>query len=570
MYYAFIPPPPNTEMVSGLYYGFIPPPPPYPPPVTRPPTVELALCSASYIQISPTTNIASDAGNSESLEEAAAESRNLKKGVNDDQNCDSDIYDPGNFYIYQPGAIFKPRDFFAEVRAGQDANASSSLDHDGTHCKRQFSSSSVAFRRNNSSLSDRRKKILRMVQAVDDDCAIREAMDMYPASVHRAEIYIIKPKNNKRRSRHERFRRQRNLGRRMRRHREEPRRKYASCETTTADDHQHQIPDVTSGLSRITNSATESCNVLIVGENSQHQILSVLPSYNSHTELCAPPIDGNFFYCEGRHGTDFNDDIIDLDSDEDNNSSPLLASVAPQRENVSSTNISTANGSNSSTDLKVGNGTLSSANSVLRLDLKTQAFEVMVTGEKNEEFRKNSPWIRSRLLDTKTGRDKKYDFVEFTTGSYSLKGRRPRFTCRFKGFYRTTDRISRAYSNGMTLLLNALEPNSDDDALGIYVIKLGEIVHRENCIGPDINSPERHPKRIKLSAPQSTMFNLQSRQKNASSAPVLPESSLPPNLLAPKANAMQKTSLPCPTHSKLISYPETVPGKILRDTSIRK
>jgi len=35
----------------------------------------------------------------------------------------------------------------------------------------------------------------------------------------------------------------------------------------------------------------------------------------------------------------------------------------------------------------------------LFLSLKKQPFDVMVTGEKKEEFRKNKNWIRSRLFD---------------------------------------------------------------------------------------------------------------------------------------------------------------------------
>ena len=37
---------------------------------------------------------------------------------------------------------------------------------------------------------------------------------------------------------------------------------------------------------------------------------------------------------------------------------------------------------------------------VLRLTLKKKAFDVMVTGEKQEEFRKYSKWIESRLFNT--------------------------------------------------------------------------------------------------------------------------------------------------------------------------
>ena len=47
--------------------------------------------------------------------------------------------------------------------------------------------------------------------------------------------------------------------------------------------------------------------------------------------------------------------------------------------------------------------------STLKLSINKKAFDVMVTGEKTEEFRDESKWIMSRLK-------KDYDFVQFTNG----------------------------------------------------------------------------------------------------------------------------------------------------------
>ena len=52
---------------------------------------------------------------------------------------------------------------------------------------------------------------------------------------------------------------------------------------------------------------------------------------------------------------------------------------------------------------------------ILHLSLHHMAFEVMVTGEKELEFRKKSKWIEARLFN-KDGSRKQYDFIKFTNG----------------------------------------------------------------------------------------------------------------------------------------------------------
>jgi len=99
----------------------------------------------------------------------------------------------------------------------------------------------------------------------------------------------------------------------------------------------------------------------------------------------------------------------------------------------------------------------------LKLTLQRDAFEVMVTGEKNEEYRDPSTWIRSRLFKNKVERG--YDFVEFTNG---YGKHLPRFTAKYRGVeFRT--RVYRKYSNGSTV-----------HTTDVYAILLGEIVSIEN------------------------------------------------------------------------------------------
>lgn len=52
---------------------------------------------------------------------------------------------------------------------------------------------------------------------------------------------------------------------------------------------------------------------------------------------------------------------------------------------------------------------------VLRLTLHPRAFEVMITGEKQFEYRKPSTWLKARLYD-KQGKPIKYNYVLFVNG----------------------------------------------------------------------------------------------------------------------------------------------------------
>ena len=105
---------------------------------------------------------------------------------------------------------------------------------------------------------------------------------------------------------------------------------------------------------------------------------------------------------------------------------------------------------------------------ILYLTLEKKAFEVMITGEKNEEFRKNSDWIRSRLFD-KEDNEKQYDFIKFTNGYGSDK---PYFICEYKGFIECyMDVFERKYSNGLVM---------NDIGKYDFIIYCGEIVETGN------------------------------------------------------------------------------------------
>lgn len=64
---------------------------------------------------------------------------------------------------------------------------------------------------------------------------------------------------------------------------------------------------------------------------------------------------------------------------------------------------------------------------ILRLTLKRKWFDMIASGDKKEEYRKEKPWILSRLVG------KEYDEVEFRNG-YAKSS--PVVRCEFKGWHR--------------------------------------------------------------------------------------------------------------------------------------
>jgi signal peptidase I len=99
----------------------------------------------------------------------------------------------------------------------------------------------------------------------------------------------------------------------------------------------------------------------------------------------------------------------------------------------------------------------------LHLTLSKLPFEVMVTGEKTEEFRKDSQWIISRLIN------KKYDVIKFTNGYGKDK---PYFICKYLGFNKCYMDLSKhEYSNGLIV---------DGIGKGDFIIYLGKIIEKGN------------------------------------------------------------------------------------------
>ena len=101
----------------------------------------------------------------------------------------------------------------------------------------------------------------------------------------------------------------------------------------------------------------------------------------------------------------------------------------------------------------------------LKLTLSKKPFEVMITGEKTEEFREVKKWVTSRLYN-KDGSKKEYKYVKFTNG-YGKD--RPYFICIFNRTY-IGNHIKRKYSNNLNLSFEN----------EIYVIELGEIIITKN------------------------------------------------------------------------------------------
>jgi hypothetical protein len=99
---------------------------------------------------------------------------------------------------------------------------------------------------------------------------------------------------------------------------------------------------------------------------------------------------------------------------------------------------------------------------ILHLTLYKAPFEVMVTGEKDKEFRHPSDRIIS-LLYNKDCSKKEFDLVEFTNG-YGSK--MPRFYAKYLYHDFMTESKTYTYSNGLTVYV----ASSD------ICIWLGEIV----------------------------------------------------------------------------------------------
>jgi hypothetical protein len=110
----------------------------------------------------------------------------------------------------------------------------------------------------------------------------------------------------------------------------------------------------------------------------------------------------------------------------------------------------------------------------LVLNVKHKWFELMVTGEKKCEYRKPSPWIRSRLWKRKKSisgipvfESREYIVVKIVSGYGSS---RPYFIARFIDHLENIDLFRVEYSNGLKV---------DVDPRDI-IVRIGEILKIEN------------------------------------------------------------------------------------------
>lgn len=110
---------------------------------------------------------------------------------------------------------------------------------------------------------------------------------------------------------------------------------------------------------------------------------------------------------------------------------------------------------------------------ILYLTLTKEPFETMETGLKDKEYREPSAWIRSRLIDKKTGNPKHYDVVLFRNG-YEMN--KPYFAATYLGFENAQKNYSVKYTNGFKV----------DVKKGYFRIKLGAIIKRGNILDKEL------------------------------------------------------------------------------------
>lgn len=106
---------------------------------------------------------------------------------------------------------------------------------------------------------------------------------------------------------------------------------------------------------------------------------------------------------------------------------------------------------------------------VLILNLKKEPFYTMLNGLKDKEYRvdTSSRWMRSRLIDRKTGKPKEYDFVKII---YAYGKQQPYFIARYKGFEIAKKNYNVKYNNGFAVRVNR----------GNFRIKLGSVLRTGN------------------------------------------------------------------------------------------
>jgi hypothetical protein len=111
---------------------------------------------------------------------------------------------------------------------------------------------------------------------------------------------------------------------------------------------------------------------------------------------------------------------------------------------------------------------------VLLLILSAEPWELMENCRKSNEYRFNNPktnWIKNRLIDSKSGKDIKYNAVLMPNGYGKVRY----FARTFLGYKIAKRNYTVTYSNGFKVHVKK----------GTYNIKLGSVIKRGN-----INSKE--------------------------------------------------------------------------------
>jgi hypothetical protein len=110
---------------------------------------------------------------------------------------------------------------------------------------------------------------------------------------------------------------------------------------------------------------------------------------------------------------------------------------------------------------------------ILHLTLNKLPFDTFEAGLKDREYRKPSKWIKSRLIDSKTGKNKNYDLVLLKNG-YSKKSRYLVF--KFIGFEKSKINYRVDYKTGLSVQVRK----------GDYRILLGNITTKGNIDSLDL------------------------------------------------------------------------------------
>lgn len=97
----------------------------------------------------------------------------------------------------------------------------------------------------------------------------------------------------------------------------------------------------------------------------------------------------------------------------------------------------------------------------LRLTISREPMELILSGEKHEDYREDKPKL-TQLMFTKDGVPKHFDYIEFRNG---YEADSPRIIVEYKGYYKTSF-VEKEYSNGFIASFR-----------NVVVLKLGKVVH---------------------------------------------------------------------------------------------